>query len=204
MRATILSGGAMTDYTYFQQFLRPDDVIIAADSGYRHAEALCLRPRILLGDFDSLDHPPADIETLRIPRENDYTDTEFAVNWARAQGIRDFLFLGTIGTRMDHTLTNILRLSDLLDQGEHGEMIDEHNRIWITNSAIEIIGAPGALLSLIPLTPCIGVTTKNLAYPLQDATLYVGHGRGVSNVLLTETANIRLSSGKLLVMLCKD
>jgi len=204
MRAVILSGGAMTDYAYLRQFIRPDDTIIAADSGYRHAEAMGLRPRILLGDFDSLDHLPAEVETLRIPRENDHTDTELAVAWARDQGLRDFLFLGTIGTRMDHTLTNLLRLSDLLDRGERGEMIDEHNRIWITDSAIEIAGTPGNLLSLIPLTFCTGVTTENLAYPLRDAPLYVGHGRGVSNVLLAETAKISLDTGKLLVMLCRD
>jgi len=82
--------------------------------------------------------------------------------------------------------------------------IDEHNRIWITDKAIDIAVATGDLLSLIPLTVCTGVSTQGLAYPLLDATLYVGQGRGVSNVLFAETANISLRSGKLLVMLCKD
>ena len=204
MRAVIITGGRMADYDYIRQFIRPDDCIIAADSGYRHAERLGLRPRVLLGDFDSIGALPRGIETLRVPERKDFTDTEFAVEWARGQGMRDFLLLGAIGTRMDHTLTNILLLDRLLTAGEVGQVIDEHNRIWITDAAAEIDGAPGEILSLVPLTVCAGVTTHNLEYPLLDATLQVGYGWGVSNVIRKSPAQVTLTSGKMLVMLCRD
>ena len=204
MRAVIISGGAMTDYAYLRQVVRPDDMVIAADSGYRHAERLGLRPCVLVGDFDSLDELPQGIETYRVPREKNHTDTELALEWAREHGAREFLFLGATGTRMDHTLTNILLLVRLLECGERGEVIDEHNHVWITDSETEIIGEPGGFLSLIPLTACTGVTTRGLAYPLFDATLEVGYGLGVSNVILESPANVSLCTGKLLVMLCRD
>ena len=204
MRAVILAGGAMRDYGYIRQFILPDDYIIAADSGYRHAEVLGLHPHVLLGDFDSLGAIPPDVELHRVPMEKNFTDTELAIEWVRAQGIDDILILGAIGTRMDHTLTNILLLSRLLDAGGRAEVIDEHNRIWITDQALEIEAAPGETLSLIPLTTCQGVTTHNLTYPLKEARLEVGYGLGVSNVVQQSLVRVSLSEGKLLVMLCRD
>jgi len=204
MRAVIITGGAMRDYAYIRQFIQPEDTVIAADSGYHHCERLGLRPRILLGDFDSLHQLPEGIETLRFPQEKNFTDTELAVDWARKEGFRNFLFLGATGTRLDHSLTNILLLSELLDHGEAGELLDEHNRVWLTDREVELDAPPGAILSLVPLTTCAGVTTENLTYPLRGATLEVGQGRGVSNVILASPAKVRLSLGKLLVMLCRD
>jgi len=204
MRAVILAGGNMHNYAHIKQFISPDDFIIAADSGYHHAEALGLRPHLLVGDFDSLHSPPTDIELHRVPPEKDFTDTELAIDCARTQGCTSFLFLGALGTRMDHTLTNILLLTKLLEMGEQAEIIDEHNRIWTTDTALALDLTPGEILSLIPLTNCEGVTTENLAYPLRDAVLEVGSGHGVSNVVLTSPAGVRLSSGKLLMMVCRD
>jgi len=204
MRAVIIAGGAMGDYAYIRQFIRPTDTIIAADSGYRHAVGLGVRPHVVLGDFDSLGEPPREIETQRVPAEKDFTDMELAVVWARERGIRDFLLLGAIGTRMDHTMTNILLLSELLEAGESGEVLDEHNRIRITDESAEIDCAAGDILSLIPLTACVGVTTENLKYPLADAVLSVGNGLGVSNVVTRNPARVTLRDGKLLVMLCQD
>ncbi|MCL2588492.1 MAG: thiamine diphosphokinase [Oscillospiraceae bacterium] len=204
MRAVIISGGSMTDYDYIRQFIRPDDCVIAADSGYLHAVRLSVVPSVLLGDFDSLTELPEGIETRRVPAEKDFTDTDFAVDWARGQGFREFLFLAATGTRMDHTLTNVLTLVRLLADGERGEIIDEHNRIWVMDSEIEIEAAAGEILSLVPLTVCEGVTTHNLAYPLTDATLQIGHGWSVSNVVLASPAKVSLRAGKCLVMLCRD
>jgi len=204
MRAVIVTGGAMEDYAYIRQFIQPADYIIAADSGYLHAKALGLRPQVLLGDFDSLSELPQDLDIHRVPPEKNFTDTELAIEWAREHGMKDFLLLGAIGTRMDHTMTNILLLSRLLDAGEGAELIDEHNRIWITDKAIEIDAQVGETVSLVPLSTCEGVTTCGLAYPLSGATLEVGYGLGVSNVVSQSPASVSLSGGRMLVMVCKD
>lgn len=204
MRAVILAGGSMYDYSYIKQFLSPDDLVIAADSGYHHAEALGLRPHLLAGDFDSLHTLPRDIETHRVPVAKDFTDTELAIELARTRGCTRFLLLGALGTRMDHTLTNILLLTRLLEAGEQAEIIDEHNHIRVTDTTLALDLTPGDILSLIPLTDCHGVTTEHLAYPLKDAALAVGYGLGVSNIVEASPVRVTLSSGRLLVMVCRD
>ena len=193
----------MVDYGDLRQFIGPDDYIIAADSGYLHARAMEVTPHVLLGDFDSLTELPEGIPTHQFPAKKNLTDTELAVNFAREQGCRDFLLLGATGSRMDHTLSNILLLSTLRP-GETGAVVDEHNQIWLTDRGLTLPAAPGSFLSLVPLATCEGVTTTNLAYPLEQATLLMGQGVGVSNVVLESPAKVTLSSGKLLVMLCTD
>jgi thiamine pyrophosphokinase len=66
---------------------------------------------------------------------------------------------------------------------------------------LKLDGAAGDLLSLLPIGGnAAGVTTRGLAYPLRDETLYLGRARGVSNVFETERAEIRLRTGLLLVI----
>ena len=204
MKVVIIAGGSMRDYAYIRRFIQPEDYIIAADSGYIHAQALGVQPQILLGDFDSLDALPQGIEMHRHPAKKDETDSELAVNWAIEQGASHILLLGATGTRMDHTLSNILLLTRLLDRGIKGEIVDEHNHIQITDGALEIHGEPGALLSLLPLTPCEGVSSWNLEYPLEKASLQVGYSLGVSNVIAASPAGVSLTKGRLLVMVCRD
>ena len=204
MRAVIIAGGSMRDYGYMRQFIWPEDYIIAADSGYRHAVGLGVTPHVLLGDFDSLDILPEGVEIHRHSAKKDQTDSELAMNWAVEQGASQILLLGGIGTRMDHTMSNILLLAQFLARGVAVEMIDEHNHIWITDTALEIEGEAGEFLSLLPLTACEGVNTRNLEYPLEDAMLEVGYSLGVSNIITESPAEIRLEKGTLLVMKCRD
>ena len=204
MRAVIVTGGAMRDFACLRQFIRADDYIVAADGGYRHAVALGVTPNILVGDFDSLDELPDGIEIHCVPEDKDFTDTELALEYARKRGCSDFLFLGAIGSRMDHSLSNIFLLADCLERGETAKLVDEHNCIWITDSETEVHAPPGSILSLVPLCTCTGVTTENLAYPLCDATIYLGKARTVSNIVLATPARVSVASGQLLLMLCRD
>lgn len=204
MRAVIISGGTIKQYEYIARFIRQDDVVICADSGYNHAKNMGIKPQVLVGDFDSISEKPKGIEIIEYPAKKDFTDTEIALEWARTHGFRDFLMLGVTGTRLDHTLANIMLLTSMYERGESAEIIDEHNRIFLTESEIIINEPPGTLLSVIPLTRCQGVTNSGLEYPLCDVTLETYTARGVSNVIVNPPAQVSVRRGKLLVIISKD
>lgn len=206
MRAVIITGGSIQNYPAIKQYIQPNDYIICADSGYDHAVKMGIAPNLLVGDMDSI-HADLPTENIRIfPAKKDDTDTEIAISAALEQGCDDILILGGIGSRMDHTLANILFLKQLHDQKISAKIVNENNEIRLMGSQenITLQGHPGDLLSLIPITDCIGVTNKGFEYPLIQEDLPLGTTRGVSNVFLSDTGSISLQNGLLLVMRCHD
>jgi len=204
LRAVIISGGTVTDYEILKSQVRGGDTIICADSGYNHAVKMGLAVDIVVGDFDSIGEMPRGVKCLKFPARKDLTDTEIAIEYARGQGYRDFLFLAATGCRLDHTLTNILQLNGFLQRGETAVLVDEFNKIMLTDSMLELCEPAGSIVSLVPLTPCGGVTTTGLEYPLLNAELQVGKGLGVSNVMAAENATVTVKRGRLLVIVARD
>jgi thiamine pyrophosphokinase len=54
MRAVIFANGQCSDVQCIRELLRPDDLIIAADGGTRHALEAGVVPHVVIGDLDSL------------------------------------------------------------------------------------------------------------------------------------------------------
>ena len=204
MRAVIISGGRITDYEHIKSQIKENDTIICADSGYNHAVKMGVVPSVVVGDFDSIRKTPDNVVCLRYPARKDLKDTELAIDYEQDKGFQEFVILAGTGSRMDHSLTNILLLKSILTQGKKAMLIDEHNKIMITDSFLQVQEPTGSIVSLVPLTDCRGVTTKNLEYPLYNADIYVGRGLGVSNIMTENYATISLDKGVLLVILAKD
>lgn len=181
----------------------PGDLTIAADAGYQ----ACLRenivPDLLLGDFDSME-PPADFRRVcRLPAEKDDTDTLAALREGLEAGCTDFwIYGGTGGKRLDHTLANLQTLLYLRRQGARGYLYDgSFTYTAIENEAIEIPKErEWALLSVFCLgDDAQGVMERGVQYPLTDATLTAGFPLGVSNHILEDTARISVARGALLI-----
>ena len=88
-----------------------EDLVIAADAGYRACQEAGVTPLLLMGDFDSMDQPADFANVHRVPVEKDDTDTMLAVKAGLEQGCTEFhLYGGTGGRRLDHTLGNLQTL----------------------------------------------------------------------------------------------
>ncbi|MBA1333796.1 MAG: thiamine pyrophosphokinase [Firmicutes bacterium] len=208
MAAVIISHGTIRDYEFHKGIIKQDDLVICADGGAAHARKMGIEPDVILGDFDSLRECDLDsfkeAEILTFPRNKDKTDTELAVDYAVAKGEKRIIMLGSTGTRLDHTLSNIFLLKTMLDKGVRGEIINENNRIFLISDTAKISGR-GTIVSLVPLsTKVTGITLRGFKYPLENETIEIGSSRGVSNVLVEETGEISLSGGLLLVVEAKD
>jgi thiamine pyrophosphokinase len=205
MRAIIFANGVIEDPQGALALLRPEDTIIAADGGAAHCRRLGVIPALIVGDLDSLSADDAaywaeqGVQFIRHDRRKDETDLELALLRAQGLGRQEALVLGGLGGRWDQTFANLLLpayhlLEDL-------QVTFWHKGLWIylVRSRREIRGRAGQTVSLIPVGgDARGVSTLGLEWPLQEETLTFGATRGVSNLLLAETATLQVREGYLL------
>ncbi len=211
MTCIIFCGGRIADYEYVKKYTEGAGLVIAADSGARHCRELKLKPGILLGDFDSISKSDWDkfsengTEIVKYPSEKDMTDSELAVEIAMERGCTNVILLGAVGSRLDHSLSNIFLLKKLADRNCEGLIADEKNEIRLIRDRIELKREAGVFLTLLPMAGnASGVSTKGLRYPLKDAVLETGSSWGVSNEFSEDTALVTVREGYLLVILSRD
>lgn len=211
MKAVIVCNGAVSDYNYIKQFIASSDYIISVDGGAGHLRRMQIAPHVLLGDFDSANKRDLQyfidqgIEVYRFPVEKDMTDSELAVEIALEKGANELVFIGALGTRLDHSSANILMLKKFMDMGVKASIIDEYNYIYMYNRSFSIPKVEGYKLSLVPVSEKVtGVSTSGLKYPLNNATMLMGTSWGISNEFLEDTAAVTIEAGILLVCLSRD
>lgn len=203
MRRCVIVGGAeIRDYPTIRQYLRTDDFFLFCDSGLRHMEGLNAAPDLIVGDFDSHANPHLPVETIVLPCEKDDTDTVFAMKTAVARGFCDFLLLGVIGGRLDHTLANVSALLWLYHQGKTAVAVDDFSEMEIVSENAVQIPAHFPFFSLLNISGTAeGVTIKNAKYPLDNAAIRCDYQYGVSNeVLPGKTAEVTVAKGELLLI----
>lgn len=215
-RCVILAAGPVEDPAQLRSLLRADDWFIAADGGWRLAEALGVPVSLLVADFDSLGspgNPPAGTEILRLPVEKDWTDTMAAAMEGLRRGYRDFLLLGGTGGRLDHTVANFAVLYYLLRRGARAVMADAHNRVELKLPGLyRLEPEEGYKFSLFSYDGEVtGLTERQVFYPLDNATLTSDNPLGVSNEFLRNPsentllpAEISFKTGVLMIFLSKD
>lgn len=179
----------------------PQDLLIAADGGYLHAQALGLTPEIILGDFDSLGYVPKDAAVF--PVEKDDTDAMLAVRQGLSRGYDRFLLYGALdGPRLDHTVSNFQTLLFLADHGATGYLIGKHQIVTLVqNGSIHFpAGCCGTISVFAVGGAARGITLEGLHYPLRDGTLTPDFPLGVSNHFTGSPASICVEQGSALVI----
>lgn len=204
MRAVIFAGGAVSDYDFIKSQIRTEDFIIAADSGLEHLVKLGITPDVMIGDMDSVHCEIIGKEIIRLKTMKDDTDTEAAVMLACKRGADEILILGALGSRMDHSLANILLLKKLDDLGIKSCIINENNEIRYFAGDMVLCGKKGDTVSLLPLSEMEEVSNEGLLYPLDNDALSFGTSRGVSNVMLEDKCRITAKKGTALVIKSRD
>ena len=132
-RCVIIGGAQIINYDKIKEHLNKDDFNIFCDSGLRHEEELKLKPDLIVGDFDSYKNPDTDIETIVLPCEKDDTDTVYAVKEALKRGFDEFLLIGVVGARLDHTLGNVSILLMLDSAGKKAKIVDDYSEMEIVS-----------------------------------------------------------------------
>lgn len=203
MRRCVIVGGAdIRSYGPVRAKLRPDDYIVFCDSGLKHMEALSAKPSLIVGDFDSHENPHLNVETIVLPCEKDDTDTVYAVREAIRRGFEDFLLIGVIGGRFDHSLGNVSILLYLDSLGKRGCIVDDYSEMEIVSDKPVTVPDGYSCFSLLCLSGCAeGICITGAKYPLTNGKITCEYQYGISNeVLPGGSAVVSVEKGRLLLI----
>lgn len=211
MKALIVANGTINNINLLKELEKEHDFILAADGGTNHCIKAGILPDIIIGDLDSISD-----NTLRVSREKnipiekfptkkDSTDTELSINYLISKGYKDITLTGVTGSRMDHTLGNILLLNKLNESGIKGKIIDDNNIIYLVHSELNLLRNLDSFVSIIPLTNTgITISLKGFEYELEVVDVRFGSTFCISNKIIEEKAKITIHEGKALVFISKD
>jgi thiamine pyrophosphokinase len=206
MRIIIFANGSLPNPEIARALIRPDDFIIAADGGTRHALALGLTPNVVLGDFDSMTFDlrlltEKGTQILKYPADKNETDLELALQHALTLNPDSILILAALGGRTDHTLANIALLTDPRFSALDLRFNDGVEEIFLCRDQARVRGRSGDIVSLIPWGGEVtGIVTSGLKWTLQNETLYPEKTRGISNEMTAHEAAVSIESGLLLII----
>lgn len=201
-RCVIIGGADIGRYDRIRAHLREEDFYICCDSGLKHTQGLDIAPDLIVGDFDSHENPHLATETIVLPCEKDDTDTVFAVKEALRRGFQEFLLVGVIGGRLDHTLGNVSVLLMLDAAGKRAAALDDYSEMEIVSRRPARIEDRYPYFSLLNISGLArGIEIRNAKYPLSDAEITCEYQYGISNeVLPGMTAEVSVEEGHLLLI----
>lgn len=210
MIGLIVSGGNKVNDDILKKYSKKADFIIAVDKGAESLIKNNIKIDLLVGDFDSINKKYLNIleekktSIIKLEIEKDDSDTEAALNYLIKKKFSKIFMLNCTGSRLDHTFSNVLLLKKLLDNNIKGYLIDNNNRITITNSKVRIEKEYDNI-SIIPLTlEGINVTLEGFYYKLFNENIEYGSSRCLSNFLIKDFGNIFINSGLAIIIESND
>lgn len=209
MTTLIVGNGSDIDKSHIENL--NIDYVICADGGLEKVKRLGLIPNLILGDFDSVnksvleDYKNLNIEVVTFPSEKDYTDMELAISHAVKMGFKDIILVGASGTRLDHTVANMLLIEKYHKKDINIRIIDNNNFIQIITDSMIIPFRKNYYVSLIPLSENIeGLTLEGFKYPLNNINVERGSTLCISNEVSEDVGLIKLNKGSAFVFISKD
>jgi thiamine pyrophosphokinase len=207
----VVANGEFVPPSDLAGILEAADLLIAADGGAIHLGTLGRIPKVLIGDFDSLSNEMVNelqketVELQKHPAAKEQTDLELALDYAIQAGATEIIILAGLGQRWDHSLANLLLAANTKYTSVQIQFIHGEQRVHVLRGVNKLKAKRGERVSLIPVSgDAIGVSTRNLLYPLNRETLNMGSSRGVSNIVLEDGAEVSIENGVLLCVVSTE
>lgn len=205
MKFSIISGAPDQSSDFLKNNIDLNSFIIAADSGYIHSKNAGITPDLIVGDFDSSVMPQDSENILQLPKIKNDTDTFYCIKEAIKRGADEIEIFCAIGSRADHSYSNLLALNYCLDNNVKAKIIDSKNIISVHNKSFEIHKSEFKYFSLFAFIEDVeGLTITGAAYNLNNKTLLVSDPLGQSNEFKDDKVNIDFTKGKIMLILSND
>lgn len=201
MEGCLLIGGKGPERSCLGPHIADCNLVVAADSGLKHALRLEMEPTDIVGDFDSVDQAELsrypNIRIHRFDRDKDDTDTEIGIKLLRERGAETIHVVGGGGGRLDH-LYAIISLFHRESAPDHWYTHREH--IMLIRDRRRVRLPIGKRVSFFPVggATC-KMRTRGLKWPLDQLSWSVGDF-GISNIVMEEEIEIDLAEGRLIMI----
>ncbi len=207
--ALIIANGESCSFELLGELLEWSPYIIVLDGAVNKVLSLGISFDVLLGDFDHTTIEelaqivPPQTQIIHTPNQN-LTDLEKGIEFLIEKKYEAVNIVWATGKRSDHYLNNLGILARY-----HGKikmaMLDDYSRIYPIENGFKKHFEKGDNFSLMPLNTVNGLTTTNLFWNLDNATLQYPYSTSSSNkVAETGVVSIHFNSGFLLAMECYD
>jgi thiamine pyrophosphokinase len=205
-RVLVVLGGAGFAAARLRDEAADATAVVAADAGAAFCLEAGLMPDAVVGDFDSLAEPVR----ARIPADrlfgSDWAETNdlekalahVAARWRDDVDVALAAGAAFEGGRADHALANLGPL--VAEPHARITMVDGEGRLFaLRRGRATFEGLTGATLSVLPWTlHGVTVSERGVRWPLERAAIRLG-GRGISNALTQDVANVEVHEGVALV-----
>lgn len=204
MRCAIIAGSPETNSDFIKKIIKSDDYVICADKGYLYAKKAGIAPNLIVGDFDSYnDDILDDCEIIKLNTHKDDTDTVHSIDVAFNKGFTDFVILGALGGRTDHSIANISALQYIYSKGGSGVLLSETERIeFLSVGRYVYKDFIGKTFSVFPFG-CTKVCISEIGveYPLDRYFLESSVPLGISNEFIAYESVIEIYDGNAILII---
>ena len=198
MKTCYIIGGGSFD-GFFDE-IGKNDLVLAADRGYRLAKDENIKVDYIIGDFDSSKRPD-NVNVIALNPVKDYTDTVAAIEFAKDKGFRDIVIYGGLGGRESHTISNIRTIFYYKKQGINIKLKSKAKEIFVVNDNFSYTyHGHDFYVSIFSLNDKTKLTIKGLYYELEDYPMKIDDALGVSNETKRENFDIKVKDGAVVVV----
>lgn len=205
----IVAGGALE--RSILPSVQKADIVIGVDRGAYWLIANNIMPDVAIGDFDSVNAEEFSLiekksrQVFRYNAEKDETDLELAVNYVVGLKSKNVEIYGALGTRFDHVWAGVHLLLRLESHNICGQLVDKNNFIHIVRHTETVSPLAGYFyISLFPLGVRAVVSLKGFRYDVDHRPFIRGSTLGVSNEIVSKSAQIIVHAGSVLVIRSRD
>ncbi len=204
MRIVIFAGRKEENYCYIKKYLQNSDFIIACDGGLETVYKLNLEPKLVIGDFDSVDEhifrQYKNTKKIEYKAEKDFSDFEATLIECEKYEYSEILVFGVTGGRMDHTLSNISLIMKYCDKNI--KYVDDKNEIFVTDKDV-LINKSKKYLSIIPIGEC-KISIDGVKYELCEKDITNLSTFTISNEIVDTQSKLTLHFGRVIVIQSED
>ena len=198
MKTCYIIGGGSFD-GFFDE-IKKDDLVLAADRGYKLAKSENIKVDYIIGDFDSSKRPEDD-HVIALNPVKDFTDTVAAIEFAKEKGYKKIIIYGGLGGRESHTISNIRTIFHYKKQGVDIKLKSRSKEIFVVDDKFTYTyDNHDFYVSIFSLNDKTRLTIKGLYYELDDYKMKIDDALGVSNETKKEDFEIEVKDGAVVVV----